>query len=817
MMINSPKSSPPLVDLLQKPTKLNWAATIKTFDRADRSSVDTAALKLLIAILLRSPPDEEPHVVTAFWEPWSNSLYQLRLLDALLSLPGDSFNFVSLPPPKRIVTVNDVTDASPTIRTLAANVQGYTCNTLELFQILVNVADLDSNDIRNCVREMLDKAIKISAEILHMGLLQVPDANRNEIRREHTRKLLAMFLAGHPNHQLVFRQIWHIEPSYLTDAFREFYEENNLNITRVLDVAQDLKIPKNILEARPFTLALDIAALASRRECLNSDKWLADNLAARDAEFLHSVILFLQQKIEAEKDAHISDPAIESLTMTLPPNTVIIILQLLRNQSTRLMSLIPNSESEPGLNVVGYSNEIESEVDAIYKQVYDEQISVYQVIWMLKQYKESANTHDHEVFSSVIHFLFDEYKLFQSYYPASELRMTADLFGALIQHKLIDYIPLGIAIRYIIDALNFPPETNLFGFDRQALSRFEFRPAADLIGTTHRALASNVGGEGPFSGTVGGMERLPVFTAIQSDVMDDAMEEPSEDVSDRILCIVNNLALSIFDAKVKDMREQFVDQYSRWFANYLVDQRGSTEPNNHPLYLRFLDSLDHIPLNSLLVELYHFADLKLNLKFEIEVLCKGLNIDLDTIEPTTILRNPAQSSSRGFGPVTEFGTGHIAADQQPDLESEAIIALLNTLVASVQRAVQLAVDRAVRDIIIPVVERSASDLKLRWAGYLMAQKLAGSLQVALLHLATKANLRQGIKNETGKREVWASERKAYEDRMKNLCSGPLAGTVIRRPDAGSSTAVDPTPYYPILNAIPFPLKLLFLRCTLQQA
>lgn len=31
----------------------------------------------------------------------------------------------------------------------------------------------------------------------------------------------------------------------------------------------------------------------------------------------------------------------------------------------------------------------------------------------------------------------------------------------------------------------------------------------------------------------------------------------------------------------------------------------------------------------LLVELYQFADLKLNLKFEIEVLCKTLNIDLN--------------------------------------------------------------------------------------------------------------------------------------------------------------------------------------------
>jgi hypothetical protein len=51
-----------------------------------------------------------------------------------------------------------------------------------------------------------------------------------------------MFLGGHPNHQLVFMRIWQIEPSYLTDAFRDFYEESPLNITRILDVAQDLKV-----------------------------------------------------------------------------------------------------------------------------------------------------------------------------------------------------------------------------------------------------------------------------------------------------------------------------------------------------------------------------------------------------------------------------------------------------------------------------------------------------------------------------------------------------------------------------------------------
>ncbi len=37
----------------------------------------------------------------------------------------------------------------------------------------------------------------------------------NEIRSEYSQKLLAMFLAGHPNHQLVFMRIWQIRPAYV--------------------------------------------------------------------------------------------------------------------------------------------------------------------------------------------------------------------------------------------------------------------------------------------------------------------------------------------------------------------------------------------------------------------------------------------------------------------------------------------------------------------------------------------------------------------------------------------------------------------------
>ena len=100
-------------------------------------------------------------------------MYQLRLLDALLSLPADTFNFVQLPG-RRIITIDDVAVASQTIKSLAANVQGQTWNSAELFEVLVRMAGSESIEIRSCVREMLDKAIKISAELVHMGLFQVP-------------------------------------------------------------------------------------------------------------------------------------------------------------------------------------------------------------------------------------------------------------------------------------------------------------------------------------------------------------------------------------------------------------------------------------------------------------------------------------------------------------------------------------------------------------------------------------------------------------------------------------------------------------------
>ncbi|KAH9981460.1 Not1-domain-containing protein [Lactifluus volemus] len=902
---------------------INWHEVIKAFDIVDRSGVDTATLKLLIAILLNAPRDVEIHAVAGFWSAWRNSLYQLRLLDALLSLPADTFNFVTLPG-RRIVTMDD---------TLAANVQGSTWNSLDLFEVLVRLADSEHVEVRGFVREMLDKAVRISAELVHMGLLEAPQTEWNEIRSEYSQKLLAMFLAGHPNHQLVFMRIWQIRPAYLTSAFAAFYKESPLNITRILDNLDAL------LDVKPFDFALDVAALASRREYLNLDKWLADNVASHGAEFLHAVIEFLDAKMESEKTTRISDPAVESRTMTLNPLTITIFLRVLRNNSNimhpsdvdyclevrnaclqihpRLMNLTPGLDTEPGFSVVNYTPEIELEVDGIFKQMYDEQITIDDVIAMLQRYKNSSNSRDHEIFSCMLHFLFDEYKFFQTWYPSRELAMTGHLFGSIIQHELVDYIPLGIAI-----------QTNLFEFGLRALSRFESRLSEwaplcqalldiphllearpDLATLLRRALAS--GGENVGDARVAPVSRAEasvVFTAINPDRDDDPFLSPPEETSDKILFIINNLAPVNINSKLEDMRVHFKEDHSRWFANYLVDQRISTEPNNHQLYLQFLDGLDRpsllgfilqetviksaVMLNSeqtmhsssersvlknlgswlgsttlardrpikfknisfkdllvqgydggrlipaarstvfkppnpwlmavisLLVELYHFAELKLNLKFEIEVLCKSLGIELDTVEATSILRNRPVADSLtgpalpdfvgdidilpigGYDPNAQIntnsqvlslsGSGAVESHRTVGPQLEQILSELVHHVSisphlgplasnvSFKRAVQMAVDRSVREIILPVVERSVTiagistrelvtkdfatepnEETLRQAAHRMAQNLAGSLALVTCKEPLRSNLSSHMRqflNEQGFTEQMAPDQ-----------------------------------------------------------
>ena len=189
----------------------------------------------------------------------------------------------------------------------------------------------------------------------------------------------------------------------------------------------------------------------------------------------------------------------------------------------------------------------------------------------------------------------------------------------------------------------------------------------------------------------------------------------------------------------------------------------------------------------LLIELYHYAELRLQLKFEIEVLCKDLDLDHTSIEPTTSLRerpHPDEdlaqttlpegldgfddlSITAGLGrPGTRherFSPGAITSSL-PDIGS--LLVYPPTSSTSINRdslryIVETAVRKAIQEIISPVVERSvtiaaistyqlinkdfameANEDRVRQSALTMVKALAGSLAL----VTCKEPLRMSMTN-----------------------------------------------------------------------
>ncbi|KAJ6105662.1 hypothetical protein N7512_009179 [Penicillium capsulatum] len=191
----------------------------------------------------------------------------------------------------------------------------------------------------------------------------------------------------------------------------------------------------------------------------------------------------------------------------------------------------------------------------------------------------------------------------------------------------------------------------------------------------------------------------------------------------------------------------------------------------------------------LLLELYHFAELKLNLKFEIEVLCKDLDLDHKTIEPSTMIRDrnahveeilPTANLPEGLETFEDLALNPINQGIRNERLSPATImsnlpSLDKILVlppsassmvdpSTLRQIVHTAVERAITEIITPVVERSvtiasistaqliskdfgmeADEEKMRHAAGIMVRQLAGSLALVTCKEPLKVSMTNYIR------------------------------------------------------------------------
>ncbi|XP_023027069.1 CCR4-NOT transcription complex subunit 1 isoform X2 [Leptinotarsa decemlineata] len=303
------------------------------------------------------------------------------------------------------------------------------------------------------------------------------------------------------------------------------------------------------------------------------------------------------------------------------------------------------------------SKEIEDEANNYFQRIYNHPpnptLSIDEVLAMLKRFQDSHNKREKEVFNCMLRSLFEEYKFFPQY-PDKELHVTAQLFGGIIEKGIVaSYVALGLALRFVLEALKKQEGSKMYYFGIAALDRFKSRlkeyhkycehvraiphfsefpqhlqeyveyglqsmepphkpegpvlPAslaamlapptstptvykASIASTTAPSKANTT----PVS-TMGSRPSIANATNIDTLLVATEKEEkavaPPEPLQDKTAFIFNNLSQLNLKQKCDELRELVIEEYYPWLAQYLVMKRASIEFNFHGLYSNFLDTL----------------------------------------------------------------------------------------------------------------------------------------------------------------------------------------------------------------------------------
>ncbi|ORY87999.1 CCR4-Not complex component, Not1-domain-containing protein [Protomyces lactucae-debilis] len=883
--------------------QLDWSRVIRGLDRPDMTISTMSDFALIITTLRGAISQGHRDMpVDLLWGEWRHATAQAALLKQLTQSPLELFNMTDYNGPT-VLSANDFVSAPASLKNMATQLEMSPWNSLQLLQTCYRLA---ANESLDDAKELIDVASKSTPELIFLGSVQLPQP-RSPRQEQYCETGFDLFFNGQSNHQVVFYRLWQVEPEFMCTKLIEYHGKDPLAITRILDIAHDLRLLDQLLNLQPYSFSLDLASLASRRDLLDIDKWLDHQLSAGQDAFIASCLRFLSTKAEAENMLQQSEGSALPVTVSLKVETVAVFLKALMNSAmssengdylkqvqSSCLQVYPRLMNSTNVNrdptdSNNFSKDVEKEVEFYYGRLYEGEMSIAHFVEMLQSLKQSPEARDQDVFACMLHSLFDEYRFFADY-PASALSITAVLFGCLIENQLLSYIPLGIALRYILDAVAYDADSNMFRFGVQALTHFKDRvpewpqycqqilaiPSLNehepgllaQIRNSQRSAESSarIAPHAEAPGPQAANARAPraVFRSLRADTLqqDPAFySDPPEDVSDKILFNINNMSLTNLSEKLAEVSAAMHEKYFAWFAEHLVSQRAAIEPNYHSLYIHFLEGianerltenilsqtvesislllnsentvtstversnlknlgawlggltlarnrplkhklislkdlllegfdsgrlivvlpfvcriLEQTPASkvfkppnpwtmgilSLLVELYENADMKLNLKFEVEVLCKKLDVAMSDVMPSNLLTNRPnvpedhESLKEDDSKAADSRANANIAYEQSAAYVSAVVGDLPIIVhpiiqqtlgiANSRRLILLAVERAVRDFIGPVVERSVAiasistsqliskdfameeDIgKLRRAAHTMNQNLAGSL------------------------------------------------------------------------------------------
>jgi len=498
---------------------LDWTKAMYKLNHLGFIVPDARTFEALVRMFARATKDKEPFPVAAVagGSGWTEApAGQLEFLRHAIVAPGDMFPWAFSR--RKIPPIEGLAGGASPIGT-----PNQCWLSVDLYLTLASLAD-SSVALANAARGVIEPAMTACGEVVALGA-SVAMAEEPALAGGFLSDVVAATLppylsaGGHLNTALVLHRVYNASAAGAECVARAMAEvhsrEGGVNVPRLLDVCQDLKALSVVLDRAPHAFAVELAALAARREYLNLEKWLQERAAASGAPFAAACVRFLRARACGdESGANVGAPKLAVETMAiffkvlqagaggLPPDLreeLHGVAQAAANANPTLAAAVASAGGggggqgavTPGGNAGGapgaggggandaagggnFPADVEAEANSYFQRLYSGQHSVDQTVDMLTRFRGSQNARERDVFGCMVHNLFDEYRFFPKY-PEKELRITAVLFGRLINHQLVVSITLGVALRCVLDALRKPFGTKMFAFGSEALEQFKNR------------------------------------------------------------------------------------------------------------------------------------------------------------------------------------------------------------------------------------------------------------------------------------------------------------------------------------------------------
>lgn len=352
--------------------------------------------------------------------------------------------------------------------------------------LYTTLASLAQSGHAPAVRSILESPLKACPEIFLLGAATVK-GGWGPLQTELIDALVATYVSPHPNSSIVLQRLWSLNSEIILRAMSALHSKDLSTVSRSLDVCQELKALTEVLDGTSPPFCLELAALAFRREYLNLEKWLNEQFQARGVPFMQASVSFIDAKLREDVPTEQGGSTTPRLNISV--GTLAVFLRSLATaageihtdtlQQLKLVQAVA-VQAHPELAAViseaavmeAFPPDVEEEANSTFQRMYGDELTVEQVVTLLHEYKNGMEARQQDVYACMVHNLFDEFRFFFKY-PDKELLTTAVLFGQLVANNLVSSVSLGIALRYVLEALRSSAvEEKLFKFGVTAAKQF---------------------------------------------------------------------------------------------------------------------------------------------------------------------------------------------------------------------------------------------------------------------------------------------------------------------------------------------------------